>query len=230
MRAAAGCSGSLSDTDQRCFTDGIGSGVEWWSGNSAFLVDLEGHGREELFPEIDLSRTVGWFTTVFPVLLRGAAGDHAGDALKSIKEQLRTIPRRGIGYGLLRYGNEGELLLGRHLKTQPAAQISFNYLGQFDQSLPEGALFTVAGAGVGLEHDEHGIRPHEWDFSGNVLSGCLQLSLSYSGARYRRTTAEWLMETYLQALRDLISHCLRPDVGWIYTVGFSFGAAVSASA
>ena len=183
-----------------------------WSGNSTFLVDLEGHGREELFPEIDLSRTVGWFTTVFPVLLRGATGDPAGDALKSIKDQLRAIPRRGIGYGLLRYADK-ESALGRRLKTQPVAQISFNYLGQFDQSLPEGALFTVAGAGVGLEHDEHGIRPHELDFSGNVLGGCLQLSLSYSGARYRRTTAERLMATYLQALRGLISHCLLPDVG-----------------
>ena len=105
-----------------------------------------------------------------------------------------------------------EAAIERHLKAQPAAQISFNYLGQFDQSLPEDALFAMAGAGVGLEHDEHGIRPHEWDFSCHVLKGCLQLSLSCSGARYRRTTAEWLMETYLQALRDLISHCLRPDL------------------
>ena len=120
--------------------------LSMWSGHSAFLIDLEGHGREELFPEIDLSRTVGWFTTLFPVLLRGAAGDHAGDALKSIKEQLRAIPRKGIGYGLLRYGDE-ESAIGRRLKAQPAAQISFNYLGQFDQSLPGRRLIRRGRSG-----------------------------------------------------------------------------------
>src|SRR5579884_2768374 len=74
-----------------------------WADEDRLLVNLEGHGREDLFPDINLSRTVGWFTTLFPVLLdiHGCIG--IGDALKMVKEQLRQIPSRGLSYGLLRY-------------------------------------------------------------------------------------------------------------------------------
>ena len=81
---------------------------------TAVLIDLEGHGREEIFADVDLSRTVGWFTSLFPVRLDAGALDLAGGlggrpalgrALKSIKEQLRAVPDNGLGYGLLRYLN-----------------------------------------------------------------------------------------------------------------------------
>ena len=84
-------------------------------GGAAVLLDLEGHGREEIFADLDLSRTVGWFTSLFPVRLElGAAnveealggGAALGRVLKSIKEQLRALPDKGIGYGLLRYLNK----------------------------------------------------------------------------------------------------------------------------
>ena len=80
----------------------------------AVLLDLEGHGREEIFADVDLSRTVGWFTSLFPVRLDPGAldldealagGPALGRALKSIKEQLRALPDNGLGYGLLRYLN-----------------------------------------------------------------------------------------------------------------------------
>src|SRR5262249_12293204 len=77
-----------------------------WTGARTLLVNLEGHGREEILENTDLSRTVGWFTTIFPVLLDLAGTSHPGEALKTIKEQLRRIPNRGIGYGLLRYLRE----------------------------------------------------------------------------------------------------------------------------
>ncbi|HYN84226.1 MAG TPA: amino acid adenylation domain-containing protein, partial [Pyrinomonadaceae bacterium] len=72
-------------------------------GSPTLLVDLEGHGREDLFDGVDLSRTVGWFTSVFPVVLDAGASDEPGAALKAVKEHLRMIPSRGVGYGLLRY-------------------------------------------------------------------------------------------------------------------------------
>ncbi|MGI8505171.1 MAG: amino acid adenylation domain-containing protein, partial [Hassallia sp.] len=75
-----------------------------WMRSSTLLVNLEGHGREEIFNHVDLSRTVGWFTSEFPVLLSlEKVSQPPGDALKTIKEQLRRIPNRGIGYGILRY-------------------------------------------------------------------------------------------------------------------------------
>src|SRR6185295_4340563 len=97
-----------------------------WTGRDELLVELEGHGREALFEGVDLSRTVGWFTTIYPVRLKRAPGG-LGEALMGIKEQLRRVPQRGIGYGMLRY------LAGETLESE--AEVGFNYLGQFDQVL-----------------------------------------------------------------------------------------------
>src|SRR5204862_6042261 len=77
----------------------LAQAISSWTGERALLVDLEGHGREALFEEVDLSRTVGWFTSMYPVLLELPASQDAGAAIKSVKEQLRATPNRGIGYG-----------------------------------------------------------------------------------------------------------------------------------
>ncbi len=109
-------------------------------------MDLEGHGREDLFEGVDLSRTAGWFTTIYPVVLRLDAGVGPGEALKAIKEQLRGVPHRGIGYGLLRYLRGGEA--SERLATLPAAEVSFNYLGQLDGTPPGGASLRRPGGRV----------------------------------------------------------------------------------
>ena len=83
----------------------LAASVGNWVGERRILVDLEGHGREPLFDDVDLSRTVGWFTSLFPVLLELPSVKDPGEILKSVKEQLRHIPHHGIGYGLLRYMN-----------------------------------------------------------------------------------------------------------------------------
>ncbi|MEV4440247.1 amino acid adenylation domain-containing protein, partial [Streptomyces sp. NPDC049577] len=111
-----------------------------WRGRPA-LLDLEGHGRvEETVPGSDLSRTVGWFTSLHPVRLDAGAGtDDPGAALKRIKEQLRAVPGKGIGYGLLRHlGAEAAELAGH-----PAPQIGFNYLGRFVAPGGQDADWTV---------------------------------------------------------------------------------------
>ncbi len=106
----------------------LGVSLAEWTGNSAILIDLEGHGREELFSDVDLSRTVGWFTSLFPVLLQLPSDEQPASVLKSIKEQLRSIPNRGIGYGILRYLCE-DTTVNQQLQTIPTPEISFNYLG-----------------------------------------------------------------------------------------------------
>ncbi|WP_067497203.1 non-ribosomal peptide synthetase, partial [Actinoplanes sp. TFC3] len=94
------------------------------SPDEPFLLELEGHGREEDAVDLDLSRTVGWFTTLFPVPL-DVSGLTAAAAVKAVKDQLRAVPRNGISYGILRY------LAGHHdLAVQP--RVLFNYLGRFD--------------------------------------------------------------------------------------------------
>ncbi len=94
-----------------------------WTENPTVLIDLEGHGREELFEGVDLSRTVGWFTSLFPVLLQLPKDDALlASVIKSIKEQLRAIPNRGIGYGILRYLCE-ETAVTDKLQTVPTPEI-----------------------------------------------------------------------------------------------------------
>ena len=113
-----------------------------WTGENTLLVDLEGHGREPLIENVDVSRTIGWFTTHFPVVLdlseesessveNGKISHGIGLAVKSVKEQLRRIPNRGIGYGVLRYLSENPEIT-KQLKGFPQAEVSFNYLGQLD--------------------------------------------------------------------------------------------------
>jgi non-ribosomal peptide synthase protein (TIGR01720 family) len=108
---------------------------------------VEGHGREDLFRGTDLSRTVGWFTSAFPVRLDPGAVHHDDDlgaALKRIKEQVRSIPDNGIGYGLLRFVNEQTAPL---LARFGSPEIRFNYMGRFDAGQPvDWALLPDDGA------------------------------------------------------------------------------------
>jgi non-ribosomal peptide synthase protein (TIGR01720 family) len=182
-----------------------------WTGERALLLDLEGHGREELFAEVDLSRTVGWFTTLFPVCLELGA-EPPGGALKAVKEQLRSIPKGGIGYGLLRYGHP-DTGVRAALQALPQAEIIFNYLGQLDQTLSESSLFRPARESSGPPHNPLGSRSHLLEVNGFVVAGRLQLQWSYSQRVHQRATLERLAQGFLEALGDLIAHCRSPEAG-----------------
>ena len=182
-----------------------------WSGSQRVLLDLEGHGREDVFEGVDLSRTVGWFTTVFPVLLDLSDSQTPIDALRLVKEQLRAIPNRGLGYGLLRY-TSGNERLQTALAAQPQAEVRFNYLGQLDRALPESALFKAAP-----ETSDNGLRltsgqlqsplnerGYLLNIIGSVSGGALRLEWTYSANRHRREVIENLAASYLRELRALI--------------------------
>ncbi|MEM7349983.1 MAG: non-ribosomal peptide synthase/polyketide synthase [Acidobacteriota bacterium] len=181
-----------------------------WTGDTRLLVELEGHGREAIFPQVDLSRTVGWFTSVFPVLLELPA-ESPGVALPAVKELLRQIPRRGIGYGLLRYLGPPEVR--QSLAARPRAEIGFNYLGQLDQALPGSSPFAPAPESAGRERDHRGHRPHLLDLNASIAGGQLRIAWIYSANVHRRATVEALAERTMAALRTLIAHCRAPQAG-----------------
>jgi non-ribosomal peptide synthase protein (TIGR01720 family) len=196
-------------------------GFAAWTGARSLLVDLEGHGRETLFDDVDLSRTVGWFTTIFPVFLEldEETGD-PGRCLKAIKEELRAVPHRGMRYGLLRYLTNDSATKER-LRALPAAEISFLYWGQMDQSLSTVSLFGAAPESSGNAISPRATRAHLLDIAGKVSGGQLKLDLFYSENVHRRSTVERLAEAFVAALRSLIAHCQSPGAGGYTPSDFS---------
>jgi non-ribosomal peptide synthase protein (TIGR01720 family) len=175
-----------------------------WAGRERVAVALEGHGREELFEGADISRTVGWFTSVFPVALDADAGLDAVETLKRVKEQLRAVPRKGAGYGVLRYLNEETAAqLGGH-----ECALSFNYLGQFDQTVGGGAsLFEGARESAGPSQSPRQQRPHELEVGGMVAGGRLRMAFTYSRERMSRAEVERAAGLYLGELRGFVERC-----------------------
>ncbi|HRI38632.1 MAG TPA: condensation domain-containing protein, partial [Nitrospira sp.] len=183
-----------------------------WTGLSRVTIDLEGHGREDLFPELDVSRTVGWFTSVFPVTLDATLSLSPGESLKTVKEQLRGIPSRGIGYGIARYLTKDGLGAAKD-HTEAGVPVSFNYLGQFDAVATDESPFVLSSESVGKEHDPDNPMEYELDINASVVNGCLEVMWTYSRERYRPGTITSLAAAYLKALQTLIAHCLSADAG-----------------
>jgi len=183
-----------------------------WTGLDRVTIDLEGHGREDLFPELDVSRTVGWFTSVFPVTLDVTRSALSGEALKAVKEQLRRIPRRGIGYGIVRYLTKDGLDAAKVNPTM-RAPVAFNYLGQFDAVAADESPFVLSSESVGGEQDSENQMEYELDINASVVNGRLEIMWTYSCERYRLGTITSLAETYVSDLRALIAHCLSADAG-----------------
>ncbi|WP_344432291.1 amino acid adenylation domain-containing protein, partial [Amycolatopsis minnesotensis] len=177
-----------------------------WAGRDDVLLGMEGHGREELFDDIDLGRTVGWFTSYFPVAVRVPAGDWGG-ALKSVKEQLRSVPRRGIGYGALRYASGGTALTG---DAHP--KVGLNYLGQFEHGGAGGGLYRSAPE-IDLHQDPADVRMHELEIVGSVLAGEFTFSWSYSDNLHDEATIRALAAEFTTALAQIVAHCAEPGSG-----------------
>ncbi|WP_134929006.1 non-ribosomal peptide synthetase, partial [Pseudomonas protegens] len=185
-----------------------------WSGQPSALVQLEGHGREALFDEIDLTRTVGWFTSAYPLRLTPLQVEEAagqGASIKAIKEQLRAVPHKGLGYGVLRYLADDACR--EALAALPLAPVTFNYLGQFDQSFGADALLRPLDESVGPAHAPEAPLPNEMSIDSQVYGGELVLRWTYSGERFDAELIGELADAYLGELQSLIAHCLRDDAG-----------------
>ncbi|NUT84712.1 amino acid adenylation domain-containing protein, partial [Pseudomonas brassicacearum] len=174
-----------------------------WTGQDSTLIQLEGHGREDLFDGVDLTRTVGWFTSLFPVSLSPAPALSA--SVKAIKEQLRAVPDKGLGYGVLRYLGEPEVRA--ELAALPAPRITFNYLGQFDRQFDDGALFVPSSEGSGAAQHARAPLANWLTVEGQVYGGELSLNWGFSERMFKHRTIETLAADYLAELGALIEHC-----------------------
>lgn len=182
-----------------------------WTGDSRSLVDLESHGRLPLFDDVDLTRTVGWFTHYYPLCLSWVPGQTAGEVLVKTKDALRRAPQGGIGYGLLRYLNSDPT--AAKLKALPQAEVSFNYLGRLGGLLPDGGPFALAAESSGALRSPRAKRRHLLEINAHILAGRLQVIWTYSDRVHRRETVARLADHYLSHLRWLIAHCTSDEAG-----------------
>jgi len=181
----------------------FGQTLSAWTGTRDHLIHLEGHGREPIDETLDVSRTVGWFTSLFPLRLSLPETDDPLAALGAIRTQLRALPAHGLGYGILRYLGRDEPLR-RRLAAAPAPAISFNYLGQFDQALGGESPFAPAHEPGGAPYGPHNRRAHLLDVNSVVIDGRLHVDFHYGRHVHRRETIEALASGYVRALERLI--------------------------
>jgi amino acid adenylation domain-containing protein/non-ribosomal peptide synthase protein (TIGR01720 family) len=181
----------------------LGRALCAWTGEERVLVALEGHGREDFSGRLDLSRTVGWFTSLYPVAL--AACDTPAAALKYTKEMLRAIPNAGIGHGVLRH--LGDAAARAMLAALPQPQVVFNYLGQFDNSFGADGPWQPADESCGDSADPAAPLAHELSINGQVHDGVFCLAISYSAARFDAAAIAALAQALQSELEGLIAHC-----------------------
>ncbi|MEU4574800.1 amino acid adenylation domain-containing protein [Nonomuraea sp. NPDC023979] len=201
---------------------GLGLAVSQWRSRraaalaapTAVLLDLEGHGREDIAGDVDLSRTVGWFTSLFPVAVDPGPADWAavragepavGLAMKRVKEQLRAVPENGIGFGMLRHLNPGT---APRLAGLPAPQIGFNYLGRIQRAgeeAPPAAPRPRLAVGHPLE-----INAVTYDLPAGPR---LEATWTFPADWIDRKDVEELAELWTEALRGLVTHVRRGDAG-----------------
>ncbi|WP_432403719.1 amino acid adenylation domain-containing protein [Wukongibacter sp. M2B1] len=179
-----------------------------WTGAERSLVELEGHGREEIIEGVDITRTVGWFTTAYPLVMDMKECKEIGQALKTTKETLRRVPNKGIGYGILKYISKKESIEGIEFKLRP--EISFNYLGQFDSDINT-ELFKKADISTGDLVSPNSKRAYRLQILGMIEEGVLKLYINYNKHEYREATILQLLRDYMDNLREIIKHCIDKD-------------------
>jgi polyketide synthase PksJ len=186
----------------------LGLALEQETGQTSVKVDMEGHGREPIEEGINITRTIGWFTTLYPVHLEMSHQSDLSQQIKEVKETLRKIPQKGIGYGLLKY------LLPQEKKESPNTQeqthksrILFNYLGHFDHETTYNN-FRVAKEVPGNLRSGQGKREYPLTISGIITGGQLHMILGYNKKQYLRQMIQRLAQTYQQTLEQVIAHCV----------------------
>ena len=176
-----------------------------WTGRDSIVIDLEGHGREDALDAVDVSRTIGWFTSLFPVRLSQPDASPGG-IITQTKETLRQLHDRGLSFGALRYLSP-EAAVRQTLAQLPERQLLFNYLGQTDAITAGSSLFRLTGESAGPWRAAANRRSHLLDVLASVSDGQLRVQWTYSDRFHDAATITNIADSYAVALRGLIDHC-----------------------
>ncbi len=183
--------------------------ISQWQRAPHVLFDTEGHGREALWDDFDVSGAIGWFTTVFPVRLRVPEGSDDQVVVNSLTQQLRQLPGRGIGHGLLQHYSTGAALRSA-LLALPQAQMLFAYLGHAQEKQDSGSLLTPVDARLGDARAPDDPRRYVFDVNTRIQGGRLEVTWTYSGALHRHETVQSLADDFLARVRQLGTHAAGP--------------------
>jgi len=190
----------------------LGLAVNRWAGIDRVAINLEGHGREPIIPDMDIGRTVGWFTSEFPVVLDMNRSHDLSYVIKHVKETLRAVPNKGTGYGILKYLTPKEKTGEVTFALKPG--ISFNYLGQFRQR--QAGRGERDAAKIKILNMPKSIKPGLKDYcpvriDGMVIDQRLKMAFAYSGGQYEKTAIQELANCFKSCLKTIIRHCTGKD-------------------
>lgn len=170
-----------------------------WSKQHVIAINMEGHGREDIIPGMDISRTVGWFTSMYPLAIQLPNTSDLGGIIKLVKECNRRLPNNGIGYGIMKYLTEEGIFM------DSIPEISFNYLGQFESNYEAEFITSTMPIGNCIGKQYH--RPFAIDINCKVENGTFKVYLAYSRLEYREETIWKLLNSYIDCLSSIITHC-----------------------
>ncbi len=200
-------------------------GLQRWTGQKNMRIDLEGHGREELFDYLDISNTLGWFTNIYPFTVAMPADSRVDDfvqSIKAVKEQYRNIPLHGIGYGILTALTMDSQLL--ELSATQPHDIIFNYLGQIDQTINFDTQLKPATEGIGTHFSLQRVRSHVLGFNAIVSNSAMHFTLDYNPGQLSTEQVEGFRGCLVESLQSLVQHCLQPGVGSVTPSDFPLAA------
>lgn len=174
------------------------------SNNVQLSLMLEGHGRQNIHPGVDLSRTVGWFTSEFPISLNVDDSRDVEIVIKSVKQQLRAIPARGIGYGILKYLNKFKS--GFQSAQEPL--ISFNHLGQWLEN-DKKSLLNISRDGIQLASDAKNENGYPLEIETLFIQGHLQIDITYSNQHFDANIIKKFIHALQKSIAKIVTYCLQ---------------------
>lgn len=195
-----------------------------WRSENKLMIDLEGHGREHIFDNADLSGTVGWFTSIYPVMLNtfntNNSEEEIGETIKTIKESIRQIPGKGFGFGVLKYFSNDSSVREK-LSSMPDREIIFNYLGQFNEKIAAGSDWKTGKHPLKLNQDKKNNRGHLIEINCLINEDRLKMDFTFNSNFHKKENMELFSNLYKESLERIIAHCTKDDTGGVTPSDFS---------
>ncbi|WP_432409139.1 amino acid adenylation domain-containing protein [Wukongibacter sp. M2B1] len=184
----------------------LGLALEEVTKQNKILINLEGHGREEMLDSICISRTIGWFTSLYPVLLDVSNNNELSYSIKAAKENIRRIPNRGFNYGILKYNSslDDEVSMS-NFKSEP--EICFNYLGQFGKTAEDDSFEIIDMANIN-SMSSNAEMLYAMEINSMIIKKQLEIRFTYNKNEFRRETIEDYSNQYIKKLNEIIKHCM----------------------